>query len=146
MVRIGRGQHDGGAIALEVLHGALLVVEAGDYEVASISSLLNPSHDVVTVEDPRVHHRVTPHPEHEQLTVAGEFGGKGERSLHVLSGDHIGAGSDVTHEGDVSHRSTFDRCAAGRVEADLDGSGFAGVSADESPILERGQVGVHGRR
>ena len=46
----------------------------------------------------------------------------------------------------MPHRSTFYSCAAGRVEADLDGSGFAGVPADESPILERGQVGVNGLR
>ncbi len=146
MVRIGGDQHDCGAIALEVLHGGLFIRDAGDHKVARISSLLNPSHDVVTVKNPGVHHRVTSYPEHEQLTVAGELGRKGERFLHILGGDHIGAGSDVTHEGDVSYRSTFDRCATGRVEADLDGSRFAGVPTDESPILERGQVGVDGRR
>ena len=67
--------------------------------------------DVVAVEDAGVDHRVAPHPEHEQLAVAGEVLGEGQQLLDVLLGQHVGPGGDVADEGHVAGGPALDRGA-----------------------------------
>src|SRR3546814_20083981 len=96
--------------------------------VAVLGGLLGPAHHVVAVDDRRLDHRVTPHPQHEQVALAGEVGGQGEGLLDVLLGQHVGAGGHVAHEGHVAYGTPVDRHTGGGVEAHFDGAGLGVVA------------------
>ena len=70
--------------------------------------LLAHDHEVA-VEDAGVDHGVAPDPHHEDRPVSGEVGGQGQKLLDVLLGQHVGAGGDVAHQGDVAGRPALAR-------------------------------------
>ena len=95
---------------------------------------------------PAVDHRLAPHPEHEQVAVAGEVLGDGDDLFDVLGREHAGARGDVTQQRDVPDRPPFDGRAGGRLERDLHRARLARVPPEVALVLERGEVRVHGGR
>ena len=102
-------QHDLVAAAEERLDRRLLAGDAGDDGLAVLGRGLAAHDDVVAVEDAGLDHRVAAHAQHEEVAVAGEVFGDGQRLLDVLGREHAGAGGDVADEGDVAHGPALDR-------------------------------------
>jgi hypothetical protein len=101
-------------------------------------------HHEVAVEDPGVDHGVAPDPQHEQGALAGEVGGHGtSSSTFSLARTSVPAG-DVADERDVADRPPLGGHARRGVVADLDGSRLGRVAPEEAPLLQGGEVGVHG--
>ena len=121
-------QGDLAALAGERLDRGLVAGDAGHDDVAVVGRALGVAHDVVAVDDGGLDHRVAPHPQHEEVALAGEVGREGQGLLDVLLGQHVGAGGDVAHEGHVADRPALDGGAGGGVEAHLDGPGLGGVA------------------
>ena len=82
-----------------------------------------------SVEDPELDHRVAAHPQHEQVTLAGEVARDREQLFDVFLRQHVGAGGNVAHEWDVTNRATLHDDPRVRVPSDLDRARLGGVTA-----------------
>ncbi len=142
---VGRREDDVTATPREGLDGGLVTGHTGHDDVTGFGfGLLAHDHEVA-VEDAGIDHGVATHPEHEERPGPGEVLGEGEELLHVLLGQHAGAGGHLAHQGHVTHRARLDDHLGGRVVADLDGPRLGRVSPQVALALEDGQVGVDGR-